>query len=79
MLYPDLRRTMCLPVTKKDDGNKSRFYTYDFDLVATVKENLRRYTLREVKQIEKAEQMMQRLGHMTSANIIDIINSGVQN
>lgn len=63
----------------KDDGTKSRFYTHDFALVATVKENLRRYTPREVKQIEKAEQMMQRLGHMTSAATIGIINSGVQN
>ncbi len=64
---------------KKDDGTKSRFYPHDFALVATVTHNLRRYTLREVNHIEKAEQMMQRLGHMTSAGIIDIINSGVQN
>jgi hypothetical protein len=63
----------------KEDGTKSRFYTHDFALVATIKENLRRYTSREVKQIEKAEQMMQRLGHMTSAATIGIINSGVQN
>ena len=63
----------------KVDGTKSRFYTHDFALVATINENLRRYTPREVKQIDKAEQMMQRLGHMTSAATIGIINSGVQN
>ena len=28
----------------KKDGTKSRFYTYDFALVATIKENLRRCT-----------------------------------
>jgi hypothetical protein len=33
----------------RDDGSKSRFYTCDFALVATVKENLRRYITREVK------------------------------
>ncbi len=32
----------------RNDGNKSRFYTRDFALVATVKENLRRYTTREI-------------------------------
>jgi hypothetical protein len=63
----------------KDDGTKSRFYTRGFSLVATIGENLRRYTAREVKQIDKAEQLMQRLGHMTSAATIGIINSGVQN
>ena len=61
----------------KEDGSKSRFYTHDFALVAAIKENLRRYTSREIKEIEEAEQMMQRLGHMTSAATISIINSGV--
>ena len=63
----------------KDDGTKSRFYTRDFSFVATVEGNLRRYTAREIKQMSKAEQLMQRLGHMTSAATIGIINSGVQN
>jgi hypothetical protein len=63
----------------KEDGKRSRFYTHDFAIVATIKENLRRFTTREVKHIEKAEQMMQRLGHMTSAATIGIINSGMQN
>jgi len=60
----------------KEDGIKSHFYTRDFLLVATIGEKLRRYTTREVKQIDKAEQLMHRLGHMTSAATIDIINSG---
>ena len=64
---------------RKADGSKSRFYTRDFALIATVKDNLRRYTAREVKQIDKAEQLMQRLGHMTSAATIGLINSGLQN
>ena len=63
----------------KHDGIKSRFYTRDFSLVSTIGENLRRYTAREVKLIDKAEQFMQRLGHMTSAATIGIINSRVQN
>ena len=63
----------------REDGSKSRFYTRDFALVATVKENLRRYTTREVKQMGKVEQLMQRLGHMTSAATIGLINSGMLN
>ena len=46
----------------KDDGSKSRFYTTDFAVVTTVKENLRMYTTREVKQMGKVEQLMPRLG-----------------
>ncbi len=45
----------------RDDGSKSRFCTRDFALVATVKENLRRYATREVKQMGKVELLMQRL------------------
>jgi hypothetical protein len=40
----------------KDDVTKYRFYMRDFSLVATIGENMRRYTTREVKQIHKAEQ-----------------------
>ncbi len=36
------------------------------------------YTAREIKQMCKADQLTQRLGHMTSAGTIGIINSGVQ-
>ena len=61
------------------DGTKTRFYTRDFAHVATVAANLRRYSMREVKQMDKAEQLMQRLGHMTSKATISLINSGVQN
>jgi hypothetical protein len=42
----------------KDDGTKFRFYTLDFSLVATIGEILWRYKTREVKQIDKAEQLM---------------------
>ena len=42
----------------KDNGTKSRFYTRNFSLVATIGENLRRYTTREVKQIDKADQLI---------------------
>ncbi len=63
----------------KDDSTKSRFYTRYISFVATVEGNLRRYTAREIKQMNKAEQLMQLLGHMTSAATIGIINSGVMN
>ena len=42
-------------------------------------ENMRRYTAREVKQINKADWLMQRLGNLTKATTIGIINSRVQN
>ena len=35
--------------------------------------------MREVRQMDKAEQLMQRLGHMTSKATINPINSGLQN
>ncbi len=62
-----------------DDITKSHFYTRDFSLAATIGENLRRYKTREVKQMDKVEQLMQRLGHITSAVTIGIVDSGVQN
>ena len=63
----------------RPDGSKTRFYTRDFAYVATVAENLRRYSVREVKQMEKAAQLARRLGHATSKAVIGIINSGVMN
>jgi hypothetical protein len=35
-----------------EDERKNRFYTREFALVATVSENLRRYTTREMKQMD---------------------------
>jgi hypothetical protein len=62
----------------RPDGSKTRFYTRDFANVATVAKNLRRYSVREVKQIEKAAQLVGCLGHATSKEVIGIINSGVK-
>ena len=39
----------------RDDGTKTRFYTHDFAHVATLAANLRRYSMREVRQIDKSE------------------------
>jgi hypothetical protein len=63
----------------RPDGSKMRFYTRDFANVVAVAENLRRYSMREVKQMEKAAQLARRLGHATSKAVIGIINSGVMN
>lgn len=79
-----LARSYVFARRERRDGSKSRFYTCDFAidgtvLVATVTDNLRRYTAREVKQMGQAEQLMQRLGHMTSAATVSLLNAGVQN
>ncbi len=39
----------------RDDGTMTRFYTRDFAHVAAVAAILRRYSVREVKQVDKAE------------------------
>ncbi len=61
----------------KDDGTK--FCTREFSLVATIGEDLRRYAARKVKQIDKAELLMQHLGHMTSAATIGSSTRGNKN
>jgi len=38
----------------RPDGNKTRFYTHNFAYVATVTENLRRRSVREIKPMDKA-------------------------
>ena len=63
----------------RPDGSKTSFYTRNFAYVATVAENLRRYSVREVKQMDKAAQLARRLGHATSKAVIGILNSGVMN
>jgi hypothetical protein len=63
----------------RPDGSKTRFYTRNFAFVATIAKNLRRYSVREVKQMDKAAQLARRLGHATSKAVIQIINSGVMN
>ena len=62
-----------------NDGTKTRFYTRDFAHVATLAASLRRYSTREVRQMDKTEHLMQRLGHVTSKTTSSLINSGVQN
>ena len=61
------------------DGTKARFYTRDFAHVATAAANLRIFFIREVKQMDKAEQLMHRLGHMPSKKNINLINFNIQN
>jgi hypothetical protein len=63
----------------RPDGSKPHFYTRIFAFVATIAENLRRYSVREIYQIDKAAQLASRLGHATSKAVTSIINSGVMN
>jgi hypothetical protein len=63
----------------RPDGSKTRLYTRNFAYVATKADNLRRYSAKEVRQMNKAAQLAQRLGHATSKVVINIINSGVMN
>ena len=60
-------------------GSKMLFYTRNFAYVAIVADNLRRYSAREVRQMDKAVQLAQRLGHAISKAVINIINFGVMN
>ncbi len=64
---------------QRPDGNKTRFYTRNFAYIATVSDSLRWYSAREVRQMDKAAQLAQRIGHATSKAVINIINSGVMN
>ncbi len=61
----------------RPDGSKTRFYTRNFTYVATIADNLHRYSAREVRQVDKVAHLAQRLGHATSNAVINIINSGV--
>jgi len=63
----------------RPDGSKTQFYTRYFAYVATVAENIRRYSVREVKQMEKVAHLARFLGHATSMVVIGVINSGVMN
>ena len=38
----------------RPDGNKTRFYTRNFAFVATIAANLRRFSVREGKHMDKA-------------------------
>ncbi len=44
----------------KDDGTKTRFCTRDFAHIIEVVASLRKYSTREVKQMDKAKQLVQR-------------------
>ena len=63
------------------DGSKSGHYSCEMIeqgvYVATVAENLRRYTKREVAGAEAAREMMARLGHASTQETIDMLQSGV--
>ena len=64
-------------------GSEGRFYSCDWRefmndraLVATVTENLRAFTKREVEQARKAREMLARMGFPTVEQAMSIINSG---
>ena len=70
----------------KNDGSKSSHYACDMDsqshnhaLVATVTDNMRNYTKREVTQASNARELMARLAHSSSQATIDMLDSGVAN
>jgi predicted lactoylglutathione lyase len=70
----------------KNDGSKSSHYACDMDsqqhdhaLVATVTDNMRNYTKREVTQATNARELMARLAHSSSQATIDMLDAGVMN
>lgn len=69
----------------RPDGTRSRFWTCSVNgstedaFVATVAENLRRYTRREIVDMSRAAEFMRRMGHITSTAAIKVLNKGVQN
>jgi hypothetical protein len=64
----------------KPDGNTTRLYTRNFAFVVTVAEILRRYSVRDIKQMVHTAQLTRRLGHATIKAVISIIDSaGVMN
>lgn len=74
--------------TRKPTGTGAglrRFYTYDTAdvqaaaMVATVAENTRRLTAREVKSMTLAETFLRRMGHMSERAGIKVLNAGVLN
>ena len=65
-------------------GSRSSHYTCDMAvpfethaLVATVADNMRQYTKREVGQASNARQLMARLAHASSQATIDMLDAGV--
>ena len=63
-------------------GSEGRFYSCDWRefmndqaMVATVTENLRAYTKREVEHAKRAKEMLARMGFPTVEQAMSIINS----
>jgi hypothetical protein len=63
------------------NGEKSNHYSCELNsvLVATVDDNMRRYTKREVEEARLAREFMRLLSHSSSAGAIAVINKGVIN
>lgn len=64
------------------NGRRSSHYSCDMRdnvFVATVEENMRHYTTREVLQAQHARELMSRLGHASSQSTIAMLNAGVLN
>lgn len=64
------------------NGKRSSHYSCDMrdsTFVATVAENMRQYTTREVLQAQQARELMCRLGHASSQSTVAMLNAGVLN
>lgn len=64
------------------NGRRSSHYSCDMrdsTFVATVAENMRQYTTREVLQAQQARELMCRLGHASSQSTVAMLNAGVFN
>jgi hypothetical protein len=68
------------------DGSKSRYYVRDMAdelspdvFVATIEDNLRRVTKREVTKATNAVVLRTRLGHISTKGLIDVLQGGVNN
>ena len=64
------------------NGAKSSHYSCNLSsmvLVNTVSDNLRRFTKREVSEARDARGFVERLGYISSADAIAIVNKGVLN
>jgi len=60
-------------------GVRSSHYICDVNLVATVRENMNRYTKREVAKATQAKELMEKLGHATAQATADLLKGGVMN
>jgi hypothetical protein len=68
-----LNESYAFACRRRPDGSKTRFYTLKFAFVATIAENLRRYSAREFKQAREA------FWARDEQAVINIIKSGMMN